>query len=95
MVEANEGGNMTPPEGDTANMDPKVPNEPPVTTRSGRITGPSAHLKDYVAYESVYEVDQIDLPIDYMSPIAFATTPDPDTMHYHEAMVAPDRNNFL
>jgi hypothetical protein len=94
-AEVNEEPNAPQPEGDSTNGHNMVPSEPPVTTRSGRITGPPAHLKDYVAYESVYEVDDIDLPIDYLSPIVFATTSDLDTMYYHEAMAAPNRKNFL
>jgi hypothetical protein len=32
---------------------------------------------------------------DYMSPLAFTTSSDPDVLYYHEAMVAPDKQNFI
>jgi hypothetical protein len=57
--------------------------DPPVRTRSGRVTGPPAHLQDFVVYEAIHNVSSIKPDIDSMSPIAFGATSDPDVLYYH------------
>jgi hypothetical protein len=68
--------------------------DPPVTTRSGRITGPPAHLQDFVVYEATTNLNTIVPEIDTMSPLAFNASSDPDVLYYHEAMAAHDREQF-
>jgi Reverse transcriptase (RNA-dependent DNA polymerase) len=68
---------------------------PAPTTRSGRLTGPPARFQDYVVYESVAHIDTVTPPTDMMSPLAFGATNDPDVLYFHEAMQAPDKENFL
>jgi hypothetical protein len=66
----------------------------PLTTRAGRITGPPAHLQDYVVYEATTNLQTIVPDIDCMSPLAFAASSDPDVLYYHEAMAAQDHVHF-
>jgi hypothetical protein len=82
--------------------EPVAPNEPipeviidtPVTTRSGRLTGPPSHLQNYVVYETISQIATIVPDIDCMSPLAFGATSDPDVLYYHEAMAAHDSHQF-
>jgi Reverse transcriptase (RNA-dependent DNA polymerase)/GAG-pre-integrase domain len=69
--------------------------DPPIMTRSGRITGPPSRLQDYVVYEATVDVERVTPMIDTMSPLTFAASSDPDTLYFHEAMKAHDREQFI
>jgi hypothetical protein len=68
--------------------------ENPVTTRSGRITGPPTHLQDFIVYEATTNLGTRVPDIDYMSPLACGASSDPDVLYYHEAMAAHDHLQF-
>jgi hypothetical protein len=44
-----------------------------------------------VVYESIQEITQVDPEIDWMSPLAYAASADPDAMYLHEALMHPDK----
>jgi Reverse transcriptase (RNA-dependent DNA polymerase) len=46
-------------------------------------------------YEFIEDISQVDLEIDWMSPLAFAASADPDVMYLHGALLQPDKAQFL
>ena len=80
---------------------------PPVPTRStrGRLRLPSRRLRESIdqglnitSYSSYYDVlheEDFSIQDKMTDPIAFKASTDPDTMYYHEAMAAPDRQQFI
>jgi hypothetical protein len=77
---------------------PTAPNEEPVetVTRLGRISRPPRSLtQDMMVYESIQDIMQVDPEIDWMSPLAYAASADPDVMYLHEALIQPDKTQFL
>jgi hypothetical protein len=75
-----------------------------ISTR-GRRRKPSQRMRESInqgltitSYSTYYDAlheDDFQLQDQMLDPIAFKATSDPDTMHYHQAMVAPDRAQFL
>jgi hypothetical protein len=49
----------------------------------------------YSAYYDVLHEDDYSMQDKMCDPIAFKASSDPDTMYYHQAMTAPDRQHFL
>jgi hypothetical protein len=94
---------VEPPPPDPA---PQVPIQEPIgiSTR-GRRRKPSRRLREsmdqgftitsYSTYYDALHEDDYSIQDAMMDPIAFKASSDPDTMHYHEAMAAPDRAQFL
>jgi hypothetical protein len=86
--------------------EPPVPIPEPmgISTR-GRRRKPSRRLREsmdqglsitsYSTYYDALHQDDYALQDAMLDPIAFKASSDPDTMHYHEAMAAPDRAQFL
>jgi hypothetical protein len=51
------------------------PIDAPLSTRSGCITGPTAHLQDYIVYEALsMQPDQLSPPSYYLHPLAYAAS---------------------
>jgi Reverse transcriptase (RNA-dependent DNA polymerase) len=80
--------------------DPAPPTEnvtPTVTiTRSGRVSRPPRNLtEDMIVYKALQDISMIDPDIDWMSPLAYAALADPDVMYLHEALLQPDKAEFL
>jgi hypothetical protein len=71
--------------------------EPNVTIiRSGRVSRPPRSLtKDMVVYESIQDITQIDPDIDWMSPLAYAASTDPDVMYLHKGPCCNQIRLFL
>jgi hypothetical protein len=80
---------------------------PPAPTRSsrGRIRRPTQRMRESMnqglnitSYSSYYDIlhEEDFLIQDQMcDPIAFKASSDPDNLYYHQAMAAPDKNQFL
>ena len=67
------------------------------TTRSGRAIHPPERF-DPTAHHAYYEVlheEDYHIQDSMDDPLAFKASGDPDTMYYHEAMLAPDKREFL
>jgi hypothetical protein len=72
------------------------PIDAPISTCSGRISGPPAHLEDYIVYEALsMQLDQLSPPSDYLHPLTYDASSDPDVLYYQKAMVAHDKENFI
>jgi hypothetical protein len=65
-----------------------------IATRSGRISKPPARFDDYVSIESVFS-DELDCCKIDDHPVVYAASTDPDVLLYHEAMMRPDRVQFI
>jgi hypothetical protein len=87
-----EGTTRDPAPGAAPGAAPE-PITPDVTaTRSGRVSRPPRSLtQDLIVYETVQDISQIDPEIDWMLPLAFASSADPDVMYLHEALKQPDK----
>jgi Reverse transcriptase (RNA-dependent DNA polymerase) len=48
-----------------------------------------------VVYESIQDITQVDPEIDWLSPLAYAASADPDVIYLHEALLQPDKAQFL
>jgi Reverse transcriptase (RNA-dependent DNA polymerase) len=67
----------------------------PATTRSGRVVRTPSRYSDYVAYERTVVQDCLESSTEYLDPMAYASSADPDVMHLHEAMKQPDKKEFI
>jgi len=87
-------------------QEPRV-NATAASTRTGRVRKLSSRFREsiqqgqiqysgYTAqfYEAFHEED-FKLQDDMVDPIGFKASSDPDTMYYHQAMRAPDKDQFL
>jgi hypothetical protein len=97
-MQISEGETMPVSEGEQATpfvelQPPTI--EAPVTTRSGRVTGPPSRYQDYVVYGVTPSCEAMHPPIDCLSPLVFAASSDPDVLYYHEARQAHDRDQFV
>jgi Reverse transcriptase (RNA-dependent DNA polymerase) len=48
-----------------------------------------------IVYEAIQDINQIDPEIDWMSPLAYAASSNPDVMYLHEALMQPDKAQFI
>jgi Reverse transcriptase (RNA-dependent DNA polymerase) len=48
-----------------------------------------------IVYKAIQDITQIEPDIDWMSPLAFTASADPDVMYLHEALQQPDKAQFL
>ena len=82
----------------TPSADPSI--EPPSTWARTWIIRPPERFQHDMAFimqpwDSILEVQDYKIQEQLQDPVAFAATPNPDTMYYHEAPRAPDRKQFL
>jgi hypothetical protein len=100
--------NSTDQETPARNSTPSITTVPPttahtpmITTRSGRTVKPPSRFQDFIAYEA-FVCDGIvaetlavdDHPYSFNVITAYAASSDPDIMYWHEAMAAPDAEEF-
>jgi hypothetical protein len=66
-------------------------------TRSGKLSRPPATLIDFpmVVYEATQDITTAEPDAQWMSPIAFAASSDPDVLYIHEAMQQKDKPQFI
>ena len=102
MLEHTQANNNAVPTGPLTEQEPSV-NTTAVSTRTGRVRKLSRRFREsiqqgqmkysgYTAtyYEASYEED-FKLQDDMADPIGFKASTDPDTIYYHQAMKAPDK----
>ena len=85
--------------------EPLLPAQVPTRNTRGRLRLPSQRMRDsinqglnittFITYYDVLHQEYFKLQDDMCNSIAFKSTTDPDTMYYHEVMVAPDRKHFI
>ena len=76
------------------------PAEPSVMhTRMRTIRPPQCYVQHTAfiaqAWDDVWDIQDFEIQEAMNDPIAFAATSNPDTLYYHEALKAPDRDNFI
>ena len=88
---------------ETATADPPTrANSTSEPTDRGRTRSHTQRIQEsgnkHLAYSAYYDVlheDDYIMQDQMCDPIAFKASSDPDTMYYHQAMTAPDRQHFL
>jgi hypothetical protein len=62
-------------------------------TRSGRISRLPSALMDFpmVVYEATQNIQKVEPDMQWMSPVAFSASSDPDVLYMHEAMKDNDK----
>jgi hypothetical protein len=107
-AELNNDIEPTPTETATPTPNPITPaiqQDQTGTSRRGRVRRPTQRLRESInqglnitSYSTYYDAlheEDFAIQDQMQDPIAFKASSDPDTMHYHEAMAAPDRGEFL
>lgn len=65
------------------------------TTRAGRVSKPPKRYEDYVSHNANATLNEGGFDTDDMTYSAQAASTDPDVMYLHEALQAPDREQFI
>ena len=76
------------------------PAEPHVMRTCTRTIQPPQHYAQLTAFiaqawDDIWDIQDFEIQEAMNDPIAFAATSNPDTLYYHEALQAPDRDNFI
>jgi hypothetical protein len=88
-------------EGDNGNgnvaqsKDNKQMNSNHYRTRSGRIIKKPEKYGNFISYQVYQTASTYEFMTEYMNPITYMSTSDPDTMYYHEILRHYDKEQFL
>jgi Reverse transcriptase (RNA-dependent DNA polymerase) len=85
--------NDTAPEGDQSVHDNNKHQQ--YVTRSGRIVKRPDKYGDFVSYQVNQHASSYEPVIEYIDPISYTPTSDPDTMYFHEILRQKEKQEFL